>query len=77
MQFRLALIFSIESAIFEPFVQTVDGIKFEQGTGLGLSISYNLALSHGGDLWVESEPGQGATFYFTLPTMESLKNNGE
>jgi signal transduction histidine kinase/putative methionine-R-sulfoxide reductase with GAF domain len=66
-----------QSAIFEPFVQTVDGIKFEQGTGLGLSISYNLALSHGGDLWVESEPGQGATFYFTLPTMESLKNNGE
>jgi signal transduction histidine kinase/HAMP domain-containing protein len=66
-----------QSVIFEPFVQTADGIKLEQGTGLGLSISYSLAQSHGGDLWVESEPGQGATFYFTLPTNEYLKNNGE
>ncbi len=60
-----------QSAIFEPFVQTVDGIKLEQGTGLGLSISRSLVQSHGGELWVESELGQGAAFYFSLPTLTS------
>lgn len=66
-----------QSMIFEPFVQTLDGIKLEQGTGLGLSISRTLAHSHGGDLWVESQPGQGAAFYFTLPTVGSSKNTGK
>ena len=55
------------SVIFEPFVQTVDGIKLEQGTGLGLPISLNLVKAHGGDLWMESRPGEGSAFYFTLP----------
>ena len=55
------------SVIFEPFVQTVDGIKLEQGTGLGLPISLSLVKAHGGDLWMESRPGEGSAFYFTLP----------
>jgi two-component system sensor histidine kinase/response regulator len=55
------------SVIFEPFVQTLDGIKLEQGTGLGLPISLNLVKAHGGDLWMESRPGEGSAFYFTLP----------
>ncbi|MBC8506440.1 MAG: GAF domain-containing protein [Anaerolineales bacterium] len=59
-----------QSVIFEPFVQTADGIKMEQGTGLGLSISLSLAQAHGGELWVESQPDQGAAFYFTLPIAE-------
>jgi len=55
------------SVIFEPFVQTIDGIKLEQGTGLGLPISRSIVQAHGGELWVESQPGKGSTFYFSLP----------
>lgn len=52
--------------IFQPF-QTLsyrDGIK---SNGIGLSIVRKIVEMHSGKIWLESEPGQGATFYFTLP----------
>ena len=57
----------MQARIFEPFVQTTDGIKHAQGTGLGLPISRSLVQAHGGELWVESKIGEGTTFFFTLP----------
>ncbi|NDJ77503.1 MAG: HAMP domain-containing histidine kinase [Chloroflexi bacterium] len=53
-------------AVFESFRQTRRGFK-AGGTGLGLPISRKLAEAHGGRLWLESEPGAGATFFVELP----------
>lgn len=56
-----------QAVIFEPFRQTDAGIKHGTGTGLGLAISRLLAEAHGGKLWVESSPGEGASFFVVIP----------
>ena len=50
--------------IFDPFYTTKD---VGQGTGLGLSISYGIVKSHGGQIQVESQVGEGTTFHIDLP----------
>jgi signal transduction histidine kinase len=56
-----------QERIFEEFQQTDVGAEVREGTGLGLALSKKLVELHGGRIWVDSEPGQGATFTFTLP----------
>ena len=53
--------------IFDRFSQADSSIRFDYGgTGLGLSIAKGYAELLGGKIWVESKPGKGSTFYFTV-----------
>jgi len=58
-----------QERIFKPFqrLETPDKVG---GTGLGLVVCQRLVEAQGGRIWVESQPGQGSTFYFTLPALD-------
>jgi len=57
-----------QESVFETFHQLPAATpSVREGTGLGLSITKLLVEQHGGRIWVESEPGKGSRFHFTLP----------
>lgn len=61
--------FSLDTSrsLFKPFVQDGSSSRSTEGTGLGLSISRSLVEALGGSIGCEGVPGEGATFWFTLP----------
>jgi two-component system sensor histidine kinase BarA len=57
-----------QKRVFDPFFQVDNSSTREYGgTGLGLSIVKRLVEAHGGNVWIDSENGRGATFAFTIP----------
>jgi signal transduction histidine kinase/regulator of replication initiation timing len=61
-----------QDKLFEEFQQADNSItKAKGGTGLGLAISRRIVELHGGRLWVDSSPGRGSVFTFTIPSVIS------
>ena len=56
--------------IFAPF-KRLHNLEGTDGTGIGLAVTKKIVLNHNGKIWAESKPGQGSTFFFSLPAMEA------
>ncbi len=60
-----------DKKIFEIFQRLPAAKKSAEGTGVGLTIVKRIIEHHDGDIWLDSEPGKGTTFFFTLKGKEA------
>src|SRR5437867_761333 len=58
--------------IFEKYYRVEDNTGRIPGTGMGLTIARDIVQAHGGSIWVESAPGLGSEFFFTLPVAQRM-----
>jgi len=66
-----------QAKLFEPFERLRARLTTTPGLGLGLLVCRRLVEAYGGKIWVESKPGAGATFWFTLPLSTETKQDGQ
>ena len=60
-----------QAKLFAPFQRLEKRPSGVRGVGLGLMVCRRLVEAHGGNIWVESEPGHGSSFFFTMPLSQS------
>jgi two-component system, OmpR family, sensor histidine kinase KdpD len=65
-----------QKRIFEKYYRVKDDTDRIPGTGMGLAIARNIVEAHGGKIWVQSVPGHGSEFSFTLPTVAGNTEEG-
>jgi two-component system sensor histidine kinase KdpD len=58
-----------QTRIFDKFYRSKEHLELIPGTGMGLAIARQIVTAHGGKIWVESDPGRGSAFSFTLPVV--------
>jgi PAS domain S-box-containing protein len=64
-----------QAKLFGPFQRLEKNSSGIRGVGLGLLVCRRLVEAHGGRIWVESEPGRGSSFFFTMPLSQSAADD--